>query len=789
MSKSIILCLGRGELATGCPDVSIELLDSDNQSLMKKICQLPSELELLELSRRWQVCYQDYYEFRGWYSRGTSLEDDEDPDEISQAGITNVSSRSGEELLLLSEELINRFNGWLKTQQFNEIEMQLRSRLALHEKIRLVVETESEQLRKLPWARWKFIEDYRQAGLAVSNLNRLRLDKLTITQPREKVRILCIIGNSEDIDTGADRKQLKRLRGATLTFLDQPSAEELNDRLWERGWDILFFAGHSSSRVKGCIKVNQNESLTIEELKYALSKAIENNLKLVIFNSCDGLKLARDLADLNIPAALVMRESVPDAVAQKFLKYFLQAFCRGDSLDVSVRKATERLQGIEKEFPCASWLPILVWNRAEELPRWQNWCIQKPGFSEKPRCSGGFFVASIVTVTLLVMGLRLSGMLQGWELWAFDRMMQLRPSEVDRGRERRLLVVEVTKEDVERLGGEYPLRDRTILRLLKTLDKHKPRLIGLDIYLDKAVRGNQAELVQYLQQKNNVIPPCVHPDLKYSGVSPPTGISKNQVGFVDVVEDPDGIVRRHLLAVDPPDKSPCPALYALSSQLALRYLAAKGYSLRFPATDYWEINRVGADSVGLGVLKAPTGFYQQAKATRGHQILLNYRSYNSLEDIAERVTLTQVLSNQVNPNLISDKIILIGVTDPTLAKDEFNTPYNQEIRGVLLHAQMLSQLLSAVEDKRPLLRFWPLWGDALYVWACSLVGAILVWRFQSVLRLVLAGGVVLIVLWGSCFILLLTRNVLLPFVPSALALVTPGAALVIYSVCKNQRQG
>jgi hypothetical protein len=111
----------------------------------------------------------------------------------------------------------------------------------------------------------------------------------------------------------------------------EPQPEKLNDQLWEKGWDILFFAGHSSSQKKGQLQLNQTDSLTLEQLRYALKKAIAQGLKLAIFNSCDGLGLAHDLADLHIPQVIVMREPVPDRVAQEFLRHFLARF-QGDSL-------------------------------------------------------------------------------------------------------------------------------------------------------------------------------------------------------------------------------------------------------------------------------------------------------------------------------------------------------------------------------------------------------------------------------------------------------------------------
>lgn len=95
-------------------------------------------------------------------------------------------------------------------------------------------------------------------------------------------------------------------------------------------------------------------------------------LKLAIFNSCDGLGIARDLADLQIPNIIVMREPIPDEVAQKFVKNFLPRFTvENKSLYISVREARKNLQELEDKYPCASWLPVICQNPADE-PIWDN---------------------------------------------------------------------------------------------------------------------------------------------------------------------------------------------------------------------------------------------------------------------------------------------------------------------------------------------------------------------------------------------------------------------------------
>ncbi|NES03381.1 MAG: hypothetical protein F6K22_11325 [Okeania sp. SIO2F4] len=104
--------------------------------------------------------------------------------------------------------------------------------------------------------------------------------------------------------------------------------------------------------------------MTIEKLENPITTAISRGLQLAIFNSSDGLGLARQLAKLHIPAVIVMREATPDIAAREFLNNFLQLFYHGQSLYIWVRKAREKLQAIEDKFPGASWLPVIFQNPA-----------------------------------------------------------------------------------------------------------------------------------------------------------------------------------------------------------------------------------------------------------------------------------------------------------------------------------------------------------------------------------------------------------------------------------------
>ncbi|MGD1911756.1 MAG: CHASE2 domain-containing protein, partial [Rivularia sp. (in: cyanobacteria)] len=159
-------------------------------------------------------------------------------------------------------------------------------------------------------------------------------------------------------------------------------------------------------------------------------------------------------------------------------------------------------------------------------------------------------IASSVVVTgLLVVGQNF-GFFQILELRVFDWMMQITAnSEPDS----RLLIVGVNEEDIKEFK-QVPLSDEVINDLLGKLIKYKPRAIGLDNYRDIAINPGHDKLLKTLKQDEEnddlIVPICKHPpDSTTPGISPPKGIENPdlKVGFSDVVEDTDGVIRRNLL--------------------------------------------------------------------------------------------------------------------------------------------------------------------------------------------------------------------------------------------------
>jgi CHASE2 domain-containing sensor protein/predicted Ser/Thr protein kinase len=370
-------------------------------------------------------------------------------------------------------------------------------------------------------------------------------------------------------------------------------------------------------------------------------------------------------------------------------------------------------------------------------------------------------------VTGLVLGAKNLGWLETGELAAYDSSVRWRGSAKP---DPRLLIVGITEEDIN-LQKTWPLPDRTIAQVIQKLTDGQASLIGLDVFRANPVNPGHAELVKIWNKNDKIIPVCQHGNLKNPGIAGPPGIPPEQLGYVDLLIDPDSVVRRALLFIPPDSKSPCTSGTALSLRLADEYLFRKhNLQGQFDAKQQFQLG-----STHFKPLTNNDGGYQQAESG-GYQILLNYRSPNTVAPI---VSVTDVLKGRVDPKLIKDRIVLIGSTASSL-KDEFITPYSAGkaedvvMPGVMLHAQITSQILSAVLDKQPLWWFIPEWMEGLWIGGWCLTGSLLAWYVRHPVRLLIVTGGAAILLVGG-FAIAFTHAGWLP-------LVSPFVGLIFSSI-------
>ncbi|MFN6527822.1 CHASE2 domain-containing protein [Nostoc sp. ChiSLP03a] len=778
MKKLVVLKLD-GNLHLGV-QVTLEIGEEGKRPNTEITGKLPSNPDMATAIDQWQSTYRSL-----WKSTRIKAK------KIIYDG--SISQRR-QECNTKASEVREHLNNWLLSESFRAVREKWLKHLMPDEEVRVLIRTHCLQLKKLPWHLWDLIDrDYPKAEVVLSvPESELVTTALHTSISRNKIRILAILGNSDGIDVEQDRQLLEKLPDATTTFLVEPEYSDIDDKLWKQPWNILFFAGHSKSEGEAsCIYINKTDKLTIDELRYALRNAVANGLQLAIFNSCDGLGLARELQDLQIPQIIVMREPVPDKVAQKFLKHFLEVFSSGESIYAAVRTARQRLKGIEKEYPGASWLPVISEHPAVVSMTWA-----KPRIP-KIRRLGTLLLLSLL-ITVGVLGVRHQGGLQTSELFLYDKFMRSRPQEKQ---DSRLLIVTVTENDLdlpEQKQRSGSLSNLALARLLDKLAQFQARTIGLDIYRAEPVQPNQASLTTRWKTDDNFFAICKVSDRtqNYPGVSPPKGVPPERQGFSDIVPDSDNVLRRHLLAMQPDNPiSPCTARYALNAQLAFHYLEKKGIFAKYTPQGDLQLGNIvfkRLRSRNGSKTESQMGGYQKVDIG-GYQILLNYRSYQgSPLEIAPIVTLTDVLRGKVNPEQVKDRIVLIGTTAQSF-RDYNPTPYmteqgfSQEVPGVILQAQMVSQLVSAAIDGRPLISVLPVWVEALWIWSWSVVGGAIgyavsqtvTWRYRSRLYLLVTGGGVLGGLYILCLIFFY-QGIWVPLVPSMLVLVLTGSTVAIY---------
>ena len=267
----------------------------------------------------------------------------------------------------------------------------------------------------------------------------------------------------------------------------------------------------------------------------------------------------------------------------------------------------------------------------------------------------------------------------------------------------------------------------------------------------------------------------------YRAVPPPAGIKSENAGFADIPEDKDGVIRRNLLVVTPNLKSSCATPASLGLQLALEYLKVQP-----------EFTKEGNLQLGKKIFKRlqpDSGGYQQADAG-GFQILLNYRG---AKNIAQQVSFTDMLNDRFKSSWVKNRIVLIGSTAPS-SQDIRNTPYSDgkvddsgKMPGVVVHAHMVSQLLDAVSDKRPVFWFWPAWGKILWICGWTVVGGVLAWRIQHPLRLGVASCLALGLLFFSGFAIFIQAG-WVPLVSPALGLLIATVGVVSYTAFLEKQQ-
>ena len=388
-------------------------------------------------------------------------------------------------------------------------------------------------------------------------------------------------------------------------------------------------------------------------------------------------------------------------------------------------------------------------------------------------------VATGILCALVILGLRSTGQLQQVELNLYDWLLQSRP--MPAVTDSRITFITITEEDI-RQQGRWPITDETLAQSLRLLLAHRPRAIGVDLYRDIDVPPGHEELTALLTQQPQIIMLTQLGGGTVVRIPPPPVLEgSEQVGFNDIIIDPDGLIRRALLFQDDGDQ----VAYAFPLRLALLYLAAEGISPQPDPSDP-ELLRLGPTT--LRPFASSDGGYVNVDAA-GYQILLDF---GGAAVPLRTFSLGDLLAGRVEPRHISDRIVLIGVTAESVP-DLFHIPVRFGLRGgdlfpgVFLHGIVIEQLLAAaIEGRAPIhvmsetaeitwTLFWGMLGGALGLLARS------PWR----LSMIVAGGLLLLTL---IVIMLFWSGWWIPEAPAALTWFVTTSVVVAATLGRERKE-
>ncbi|MFM2304084.1 MAG: hypothetical protein RLZZ135_1494 [Cyanobacteriota bacterium] len=324
--------------------VDMAVLGANHQLLAQTVVTFPGVVEMLSQYQEWQSRYRrlDPQNHRLMSNKAVSLV----PERINDC--LDAGARLQASLHL-----------WYGAAGFQMIRERLATKIDPDLEIELIVRSRSKALLRLPWnSIWQpLLDRYPKAEVSVALIPTISAD--AATSEKSQVSILSILASAQGIKIDRSQEYLNALPQTESEFLIAPSQAEFSNRLTQQSWSILFFSSYISGYLpNNRIHINHQDTISITELKHRIHTAVQQGLKLLILNCGDGLELASELIDLQIPYLVVMREAVQDQVAQEFVKLLLKASAGGKSLPLAVREAREKLQAIEKVVPAASCLPV-----------------------------------------------------------------------------------------------------------------------------------------------------------------------------------------------------------------------------------------------------------------------------------------------------------------------------------------------------------------------------------------------------------------------------------------------
>jgi len=480
-----------------------ELSWGQGQQLPAKMPYLPT---LTTLYQNWQQAYLNFYQSAIRARVGMS----------GTLPRPTIDWRAN--LVQAEAKLLAEFHLWLSQAELLEIRRELAraSQNADSTAVDVFLTCDSAELERLPWEVWEPGTEF-----AAKKTIRIARTPASIRADREqrqrqgKMRVLAILGDDTGLNFQADQAAVKSLahlaeihfvgwqQGEGTTDLKETIRRTIAD---ERGWDILFFAGHSNETALtgGELAIAPNESIFLSEIAPQLVLAKQRGLQFAVFNSCRGLSLAQTLLDLGLSQVAVMREPIHNSVAQEFLVRFVQSLTAFRDGHDALLDACKYLK-LEKNltYPSAYLIPSLF-RHPDSAP------FQLKPYGWKEKLKQWWPTKQEAIALLVLLALSLFPTLQRWLLEQrvmVQAMYRQATGQIGKPTVPPLLLVQIDDRSLQkaRIANPRPMRRDYLAKLVNQLSAMDARVVGIDFWLDRP-HAEDAQLRQALEsaiQKQN----------------------------------------------------------------------------------------------------------------------------------------------------------------------------------------------------------------------------------------------------------------------------------------------
>ena len=465
---------------------------------------------LTQSYQNWHRAYLDYYvRLRG--KKGIS-------------GTGSAPRDFHKQLVETEAKLLREFQQWLLSPELVSINRAITkavNQTSEKQPVEIFLTCTPIEIAKLPWESWDIYFDTdsdtpKKIRIARSPAN---ISNEAIHPVRRKIRVLAILGDDSGLDLEDDKQAVKSLNSIvdvkfagwnkttdTTNFdanaLKHEIIKAISD---ERGWDILFFAGHSNENqlTGGELGIAPGVALSMQEIEGSLKIARKRGLQFAIFNSCNGINIAEFLINLGLSQVAVMREPIHDQVAAIFFVKFLQSLAEYKDVHTALLDASQLLKEDEKRvsYPSAYLVPSLFRHPEAELFQIQPFNITSrikrwlPTKLEAKWLGGLLLLSLLPAVQSLLLEPRI--LVQA----IYRQMTPIKPVI----KQAPVLLVKIDDDSLKEAQKQkpiqkfYPLDYSYLTQLITTLSNKNAQLIGIDYILSEVENQTQPNNISNLK--------------------------------------------------------------------------------------------------------------------------------------------------------------------------------------------------------------------------------------------------------------------------------------------------